>query len=87
MNHYFAVPPATYNLASWQRWLFDQLGLVDLHERMEDYAVADSPGSEHVVRPYAPNHGPGWSPYIVCELTTDADRRTSFRGDLNPASP
>jgi hypothetical protein len=87
VNHYFAVPAATYNLASWQRWLFDRLGDVDTHERMEDFAVADSPGSEHVTRPLAPNHGPGHDPYRVCELATDEDRRTSFRGDLNPDSP
>jgi hypothetical protein len=87
VNHYFAVPPATYNLASWQRWLFDRLGDVDTHERMEDFAVADSPGSEHVTRPLAPNHGPGHDPYRVCELATDEDRRTSFRGDLNPVAP
>jgi hypothetical protein len=84
VNHYFAVPPATYNLQSWQRWLFDRLGDVDTHERMEDFAIEDSPGSEHAVRPFAPNHGPGQDPYRVCELTTDEDRRTSFRGELNP---
>ena len=83
VNHLFPVPPATYDLRSWQRWLFDQLGLVDLHERMEDFAVADSPGSEHVTRPFAPNHGPGNSPYTVYEHASDMDRRTSFRGELN----
>jgi hypothetical protein len=84
VNHYFAVPAATYNLASWQRWLFDRLGDVDTHERMEDFAIEDSPGSEHVVRPFAPQHGPGNDPYRVCEYATDTDRRTSFRGELNP---
>jgi hypothetical protein len=84
VNHYFPVPPATYNLASWQRWLLDRLGDVDTHERMEDFAVADSPGSEHVVRPYAPQHGPGNDPYRVCEYAADEDRRTSFCGELNP---
>lgn len=84
VNHYFPVPAATYNLASWQRWLFDRLGDVDTHERMEDFAICDSPGSEHAVRPFAPQHGPGHDPYRVCEYATDEDRRTSFRGDLNP---
>lgn len=84
VNHYFPVPPATYNEASWQRWLFDRLGDVDTHERMEDFAICDSPGSEHAVRPYAPNHGPGEDPYRITEVTTDEARRTSFRGDLNP---
>jgi hypothetical protein len=84
VDHYFPVPPATYNLASWQRWLFDRLGDVDTHERMEDFAIADSPGSEHVVRPYAPVHKPGWDPYLVTVESTALDRRTSFRGELNP---
>lgn len=85
VNHYFPVPPATYDLRSWQRWLFDRLGDVDTHERMEDFAIADSPGAEHVVRPYAPSHGPGNDPYMVREVGTETDRRTSFRGELNPA--
>lgn len=84
VNHYFPVPPASYKLASWQRWLFDRLGDVDTHERMEDFAVADHPGSANMTRPYKPNHGPGEDPYRVCEFTTDEARRTSFRGDLNP---
>jgi hypothetical protein len=84
VNHYFPVPPATYNEASWQRWLFDRLGDVDTHERMEDFAICDSPGSEHAVRPFAPNHGPGEDPYRITEVTTDEARRTSFRGELNP---
>jgi hypothetical protein len=89
VNHYFAVPPATFNEASWRRWLFDRLGDVDLHERMEDFAfdaqASGVPGDrDGLVRPYKPNHGPGEDPYRVTELTTDQARRTSFRGDLNP---
>jgi hypothetical protein len=85
VNHYFPVPPATYNEASWQRWLFDRLGDVDTHERMEDFALAyaDDPGAAHE-RPFAPNHGPGEDPYRITEVTTDEARRTSFRGELNP---
>ncbi len=77
VNHYFPVPPATYDTRSWQRWLFDRLGDVDTHERMEDFVISGA-------RPYAPSHGPGNDPYLVRELATDIDRRTSFRGDLNP---
>lgn len=84
VNHYFAVPPATYDHRSWQRWLFDRLGDVDTHERMEDFAISDSPGSEHVTRPFAPQHGPGNDPYRVCEYASDEDRRMSFRGELSP---
>ena len=66
------------------KWLFDRLGDVDTHERMEDFAIADSPGSEHKVRPYKPVHKPGWDPYLLTVLGTETDRRTSFRGELNP---
>jgi hypothetical protein len=85
VNHYFPVPPATFNEASWQRWLFDRLGDVDTHERMEDFALVYE-GDPHaaVIRPYKPNHGPGEDPYRVTEVTTETARRTSFRGTLNP---
>lgn len=88
VNHLFPVPPATYNEASWRRWLFDRLGDVDLHERMEDFALTtgheDEPGSPRDwERPYKPNHGPGEDPYRITEITTDEARRTSFRGTVN----
>jgi hypothetical protein len=74
--HYFAVPAATYNRQSWQRWLFDRLGDVDTHERMEDFVVDGD-------RPYAPNHGPGHDPYTVRELSSELDRRTAYTGKIN----
>lgn len=74
--HTFAVPPATYNRQSWQRWLFDRYVDVLRHEAMEFFAVDGQ-------RPYAPNHGPGHDPYVVRELTTDIDRRTQFTGNLD----
>lgn len=73
VHHYMPVPPASYNRRSWQRWLFEQCLLVERHEACEFFTVDG-------VKPYAPNHGPGNDPYIVAELTTDEDRRTSFRG-------
>jgi hypothetical protein len=84
VNHYFPVPAATYNQASWMRWLFDRLGDVDAHERMEDFAFESEDPACRPVRPYAPNHGPGWDPYLVTVEATATDRRTSFRGELNP---
>jgi hypothetical protein len=84
VNHYFAVPPATYDRRSWQRWLFDRLGDVDTHERMEDFTLAlhdDGDGGEHLVRPYAPSHNPGSDPYAVRELSTWAEVDTDFRGN------
>ena len=78
VNHYFAVPPATYDARSWQWWLFEQIGLVELHERMESFLIDGKPA-------YPPAHGPGNSPYLVLEYGTDEDRRTSFRGELADA--
>lgn len=96
VNHYFTVPAATYDEESWLRWLFDTLGLVDVHERMEDFALAvpagegggPGPGestAERTVRPFAPNHGPGRDPYTVHQYAGEQARRTAFTGDLNPS--
>jgi hypothetical protein len=79
VHHYMPVPPAAFNHQSWQRWLFEQLLLVERHEAMEFFNIHDAPGSEHYVKPYAPNHGHGEDPYIVHDLTTGEARRTSFR--------
>ena len=76
VNHYMLVPPAAYNERSWARWLFDQIGLVELHERMEFFKVDCEPLTP-------PAHGPGNDPYLVLQYGTDIDRRTSFRGELN----
>jgi hypothetical protein len=77
VQHLFPVPPAAYNRASWQHWLFDQLVLVEQHEAMEWFEIDG-------VKPYAPNHGPGEDPYIVHDPTSDVARRTSFRGEVQP---
>jgi hypothetical protein len=81
VNHYMLVPPAAFDNRSWQRWLFEQCLLVERHECMEFFAIHDSPGSEHSVRPYAPSHGPGNDPYLVREVGTAEDVETSFRGE------
>jgi hypothetical protein len=73
--HYFPVPAATYNEASWRRWLFDCLLKVETHECMEHFQINDQ-------RPYGPTHGPGDDPYSIHEYTTDERRRTSFRGTV-----
>lgn len=76
VDHYFAVPPATYNERSWRWWLFNYcIRDVEDHERMENFKVDGK-----VV--YPPAHGPGNNPYLVLEYGTDTDRRTSFRGVL-----
>jgi hypothetical protein len=74
--HYFPVPPAAYDYRSWRRWLFNQLGLVDDHERMEHFTIAGE-------KPYAPDHKPGRDPYTVVERGTWEDADTSFRGERN----
>lgn len=73
VHHYFPVPPAGYNYQSWCRWVFECLLLVERHEAMEFFVVDGR-------RPYAPHHGPGNDPYIVFEIGTDEEVRTSFRG-------
>lgn len=77
VHHFMPVPPAAYNRQSWQRWLFEQCLLVERHEACEFFEIDGE-------KPYAPNHGPGWDPYIVTEITTEIDRRTKFTGELNP---
>jgi len=74
VNHYFIVPAATYDERSWQRWVFDQLVLVETHEAMEFFKVA-----KH--RPFAPNHGPGRNPYSIHERGSDLDAHTMFTGE------
>lgn len=76
VNHYFPVPPAAYDRRSWRRWLFDRIGDVDDHERCESFEVDGE-------RPYAPSHGPGNDPYLIREVGTELDARTSFRGVVN----
>jgi len=66
---YFAVPPNTFNRASWMR--------PATANRAADKA-------EVLERPYAPCHGPGHDPYLITVERTETDRRTSFRGEVNP---
>lgn len=76
VNHLFPVPPAAYDDRSWQRWLLDQILLVEQHEACEFFQIGD----EH---PYAPSHGPGNNPYLIREIGTETDKRTSFTGEIN----
>jgi hypothetical protein len=75
--HYMPVPPASYDKRSWQRWLLEQILLVERHEACEFFQVDGR-------RPYAPHHGPGNDPYIIFEHGSDEDVRTSFRGEVKP---
>lgn len=77
VRHLFPVPAAAYNRESWQYWLFGRFLDVEQHEAMEMFQIDG-------VRPYAPNHGPGWDPYLMTAETTGLDRRTDFRGEVAP---
>lgn len=78
VQHLFVVPAATYDERSWRRWLFECFHQVELHECMEFFAIDGQ-------KPYRPSHGPGSDPYLVREIGTELDARTSFRGEVNPA--
>jgi hypothetical protein len=75
VRHLFPVPPAAFDVRSWQRWLFEQYLLVERHECAEFFVIDGE-------RPYAPSHGPGNDPSLIREVGTDLDRRTSFRGEV-----
>lgn len=57
-RHEFVVPVATYNRASWLRWVFDRIASIEFHETCESFQVDG-------VRIYAPHHGNGWDPYAA----------------------
>lgn len=79
VNHFMLVPPAAYDSRSWRRWLFDQVLLVERHEACEFFSINGD-------KPYAPSHGPGNDPYLIREVGTDEDRRTSFLGQVKEPS-
>lgn len=96
VHFYFPVPAATYNEASWKRWLFDRILEVERHEAMEhfhlhyegDFVNRSGKLVDHVdVRPFAPAHGPGDDPYVIHEYADDVKRRTSFRGVVSADAP
>lgn len=80
--HYFPVPPAAFDERSWLAWLFEQILLVERHEACEFFKVltGETDVEPLYTRPYAPSHGPGNNPYLVRELGTLEDQRTSARG-------
>lgn len=78
VNHYMLVPPAAYDERSWTWWLFQQVSLVEQHERMEWFKIGGRPV-------YPPAHGPGNDPYLILGYGSDLDRRTAYTGAVNPA--
>lgn len=77
VRHFMPVPPAAFDTRSWRRWLLEQCLLVDRHEACEFFEIDGD-------KPYAPSHGPGNDPYLIREVGTDEDRRTSYLGERTP---
>jgi hypothetical protein len=80
VQHYMIVPAAAFDGRSWQRWLFDQVLLVERHEAAEFFRIGRD-GWNGQRRPYAPSHGPGNDPYMIREIGTVEDVQTSYRGE------
>ncbi len=81
VSHWFPVPAATYEERTWRRWLFDRCLDVERHEAMEWFKIDGR-------RPFAPNHGPGRSPYEVHDPSaTAADAGTTSGGDVGRFQP
>lgn len=64
--HLMPVPPAAYNEAAWQRWVLEQILLVERHETLEHFKVDGT-------APYFPSHGPGRDPYAILEVHDRAE--------------
>jgi len=79
LRHYFPVPNATYNTASWRRWVHICCMGVETHEVGEWLRWGDE-------RPFAPLHGPGEDPYVIHEFRPDEDRKTTQNGSMRSSS-
>lgn len=77
--HYMPVPPASFVRTSWERWLLDQMLLIEQHEACEFLKVDGR-------RPFAPVHAPGHDPYVVREVARIEDVETTFRGERKEGS-
>lgn len=75
VDHYHPVPTATYNAATWRRWIFEQCRRVENHELGEWLRWGDE-------RPFAPLHGPGEDPYTVHEFRPESDALTTQDGSV-----
>lgn len=75
VDHFFPVPEATYNEASWRRWLFEMCRRVENHELGEWFRIGDE-------RPFAPLHNKGEDPYTVHEFRPMIDALTTQDGSM-----
>lgn len=73
LDHLFAVPPASYNRETWERWVLDCLIQMETHEAMEFFKIEGR-------APFFPAHGTanGFNPYTIA-------RR--YPGDNLPGAP
>lgn len=92
--HWHPVPAATFNRDAWEHWIFARLCETLVHEagehaRFELHGGTSEDGVDNIStrRPFAPMHGPGDNPYVTPVVVTDEQRRTSFRGVVNEATP
>jgi hypothetical protein len=75
LDHYFPVPTTTYNEKSWRRWIFECCRGVENHELGEFFVIDGE-------RPFAPMHGPGENPYVVSEVRSETEARTTQDGTM-----
>lgn len=75
LSHFFPVPTATYNEASWRRWVFDCCLGVETHECGEWFVIDGQ-------RPFAPLHGPGENPYVLHEYRPETDALITQDGTM-----
>lgn len=73
VHHYFIVPAASYNRASWARWLIDRIIDVETHEACEFYRLDGD-------RVFAPHHSEGEDPYTVWMV---GDRETANKRSID----
>lgn len=71
--HYMIVPPAAYNQRHWERWLLDQILLVEQHEACEFFKIDGE-------RIFGPHHAPGNNPYTIFEHADYAETKPNYRG-------
>lgn len=81
VDHLHPVPAATYNRASWERWLMDRVIDTEIHEACE-WARFVINGELLTRRPFAATHGPGDNPYVLHEYASETQRNTSWQGEL-----
>lgn len=79
VNHFFPVPPAAYNRASWEEWVLDCLLKVETHEACEFLQINGK-------RPFAPVHAPGHDPYAVRRVSKIEDVETTYKGERREGS-